>query len=185
MRDTAFFSRLLRLAAPWKVERVVFSPVTEQVDVSLQHRGRCRLLARSVRCRCRFMITLPSRKWRHLDHGGCVTWLQCAFATGVFASNMVCVAFSFVGASGNSLHHSFEKHAIDVLLETNIEGGARLLRISWDEAWNLMERAVERGQKAKQRRVIAHLGVDEKAWPTTSVCHFGVRPGQVHGGVHR
>ena len=57
----------------------------------------------------------------------------------------------------------FERHAIDVLLEADVLGGAGLLRISWDEAWNIMERAVARGQRAKRRRVIAHLGVDEKA----------------------
>jgi transposase len=57
----------------------------------------------------------------------------------------------------------FERHAIDVLLETDVLGGARLLRLSWDEAWHLMERAVERGQQRKKRRVIPYLGVDEKA----------------------
>jgi transposase len=57
----------------------------------------------------------------------------------------------------------FERHAIDTLLETDVLGGARLLKLSWDEAWHLMERAVERGQKAKKRRVIPYLGVDEKA----------------------
>ena len=44
-----------------------------------------------------------------------------------------------------------------------MQGGARLLHISWDEAWNIMERAVARGLRAKKRRVIAHLGVDEKS----------------------
>jgi transposase len=58
---------------------------------------------------------------------------------------------------------AFESHAIDVLLETDVLGASRLLRISWHEAWNLMERAVLRGQKAKRRRVIGQLGVDEKA----------------------
>ncbi len=57
----------------------------------------------------------------------------------------------------------FEKHAIDVLLATDVLGGARLLHLSWDEAWHLMERAVERGQQTKKRRVIPYLGVDEKA----------------------
>jgi transposase len=58
---------------------------------------------------------------------------------------------------------AFEKHAIDTLLEADVLGAARLLRISWDEAWGIMERAVERGRKAKKRRIIPRLGVDEKA----------------------
>jgi transposase len=58
---------------------------------------------------------------------------------------------------------AFERHAIDTLLEADVLGASRLLRISWDEAWSVMERAVERGLKAKKRRIVARLGVDEKA----------------------
>jgi transposase len=58
---------------------------------------------------------------------------------------------------------AFEKRAIDTLREADVLGASRLLRITWHEAWGIMERAVERGLKAKQRRVIARLGVDEKA----------------------
>jgi hypothetical protein len=57
----------------------------------------------------------------------------------------------------------FERLAIDVLKETDIRGATRILRISWDEAWHILERAVERGQRAKCPRVTPHLGVDEKA----------------------
>jgi transposase len=42
-------------------------------------------------------------------------------------------------------------------------GATRILRISWDEAWHILERAVERGQRAKHPHVTPHLGVDEKA----------------------
>jgi transposase len=57
----------------------------------------------------------------------------------------------------------FQRHAIEVLLQADVLGGAGLLRLSWDEAWNIMERAVARGQRAKKPPVIARLGVDEKA----------------------
>jgi transposase len=57
----------------------------------------------------------------------------------------------------------FEWLAIGVLRETAILGAARILRISWDEAWALMERAVERGLRRKPPRAVPHLGVDEKA----------------------
>ena len=57
----------------------------------------------------------------------------------------------------------FERLAIDVLKETDVRGATRLLRISWDEAWHLMERAVRRERQAKVARVPTRLGVDEKA----------------------
>jgi len=163
MRDTAFCSRLLQLAAPWKVERVVFSPETEQVDVTLQHRGRVPFACPKCQVPLPVYDHSPSRQWRHLYHGGHITWLHARLPR-VFCLEhgvrRVLVPWALPEARFTT---PFEKHAIDVLLETNIEGGARLLRISWHEAWNLMERAVERGQRAKQQRVIAHLGVDEKA----------------------
>ena len=40
---------------------------------------------------------------------------------------------------------------------------AQILRISWDEAWHIMERAVMRGRAAKGRSMPSLLGVDEKA----------------------
>jgi transposase len=64
---------------------------------------------------------------------------------------------------GSRFTIAFERQAIDVLLETDVLGGTRWLGMSWDEAWNIMEQAVARGLRAKKRRVIARLGVDEKA----------------------
>jgi transposase len=57
----------------------------------------------------------------------------------------------------------FETHAINTLLETDVLGASRLLRLSWHETWGVMERSVARGLKAKRRRVIPYLGVDEKS----------------------
>ena len=37
----------------------------------------------------------------------------------------------------------------------------RILRISWDEAWGVMQRAVTRGRTRKQVRIVRHIGVDE------------------------
>jgi transposase len=57
----------------------------------------------------------------------------------------------------------FEALAIEVLLAANVKRAAMLLRLTWDEAWALMERAVRRGRAAKAERMPAQLGVDEKA----------------------
>ena len=50
-----------------------------------------------------------------------------------------------------------------MLAACNVDAAARLLRVSWDEAWHLMDRAVARGRAAKPLAVPAHVGVDEKA----------------------
>jgi transposase len=47
--------------------------------------------------------------------------------------------------------------------EPDILGATRILRLSWDEAWHILERAVARGRRTKGPRVPRRLGVDEKA----------------------
>jgi transposase len=163
MCDIDVFMKLLALERPWMVDRVRLEAETHSVDVFLRHRRNARF-----RCpECGAILPLydhvPLRRWRHLDHGSWLTWLQariprvsCLF----HGIRQVSLPWALPGARCSL---AFEKHAIDTLLETDVLGASRLLRISWDEAWGFMERAVGRGLKAKKRRVIARLGVDEKA----------------------
>ena len=43
-------------------------------------------------------------------------------------------------------------------------GVTRLTGTSWDEAWGIVQRAVERGLARKERRIPQYIGVDEKAF---------------------
>lgn len=163
MRDVDVFTKLLALPRPWLVESVTLSSAEEVIDVALRHRSKARF-----RCpECAAVLPLydhvPLRRWRHLDHGSYLTWLHARIprvACLVHGVRQVLLPWALPGAR---FSRAFERHAIAVLLEAAVLGAARLLRISWDEAWQLMERAVERGRKAKQRCIIPRLGVDEKA----------------------
>ena len=54
---------------------------------------------------------------------------------------------------------------IDVLEQcATVTGACRLLGVSWDEVFGVMQRAVARGQSRKKALPIRHLGVDEKAY---------------------
>jgi transposase len=58
-----------------------------------------------------------------------------------------------------------ERLVIDVIRQcSTLTGACRLLRISWDEAWGVMARAVARGQARKVARPMRYVGVDEKAF---------------------
>lgn len=58
-----------------------------------------------------------------------------------------------------------ERWLIDVLTEcATVEGSRRLLKLTWDEVWGVMERAVRRGFLRKEARPIHYLGVYEKAF---------------------
>lgn len=163
MRDVDLFTKLLGLKRPWVVDEVILGPDDESVNVFVRHRSNARF-----RCpECEAVLPLydhtPLRKWRHLDHGSWMTWVHgriprvsCLFH-GV---RNVRVPWA-LPISRYTL--GFEKHAIDTLLEADVLGASRLLRLSWHESWGVMERAVARGLKAKRRRVIPQLGVDEKS----------------------
>lgn len=57
----------------------------------------------------------------------------------------------------------FERFALAVLKGTDVARAAAVLRLTWDETWHLVERAVARRRLAQRAPVPAHLGVDEKA----------------------
>jgi transposase len=163
MRDIDVFATLLSLERPWMVERVNFDHTNQSIDVVLRHRSNGRFHCPECGVVLPLYDHVPLRKWRHLDHGSWLTWLQARIprvACVVHGIRQVPVPWSL---KGSRFSLAFEKHAIDTLLEADVLGASRLLRISWDEAWGFMERAVARGRKAKRRRVIARLGVDEKA----------------------
>src|SRR5208337_4673311 len=76
MRDTALFTRLLALQNPWRVEHVALDPQQHQIDLCLTHRRNATFTCPECGTRSPLYDHLPYRKWRHLDHGDCLTWLH-------------------------------------------------------------------------------------------------------------
>jgi transposase len=163
MRDIEFFTKLLSLKRPWNVDRVSLSPEEKEIHVWLEHRRHPEFACPECRLPLPIYDHVATRRWRHLDHGECRTWLHARILRVYCLEHGARQAAVSWALPGSRCTLAFERHAIDVLLETDVLGGARLLKLSWDEAWHLMERAVERGQQRKKRRVIPYLGVDEKA----------------------
>lgn len=162
MRDVDLFARLLALERPWGVERVDLDDDAKRIEVWLCHRSNARF-----HCpRCATILPIydhVSRRWRHLDHGSWMTFLRAR------VPRVHCVLHGLRqvrlpwALPGGRVTIDFERHAIDTLLEADVLGASRLLRLSWHRCWGVMERAVERGLRGKRRRVIPHLGIDEKA----------------------
>ena len=163
MRDTELYHHLLGLEAPWKVERVELSAEEGRVDVWVVHPGGTRFACSACAHELSVYDHAEERAWRHLD--------SCAFLTFLHASppRVKCPehGVSQVRLPWAEPHSRFttlfERLAIDVLAACDVAAAARLLRISWDQAWQLMERAVARGLATKPLAVPAHVGVDEKA----------------------
>ena len=163
MRDVELYRQLLGIEAPWGVQRVDLSVAEQTVAVVVGH-------ARGVRWPCPVCARPLSvydhseqRAWRHLDSCGFTTWLK-ARPPRVDCPEHGVRQVALPWAEPHSRFTAlFERLAIAVLQETDISGAGEILRISWDEAWHLMERAVARGQARKAKRVPELIGVDEKS----------------------
>lgn len=163
MRDTDLYRQLLGLEKPWLVDRVELSVEKQRVDVFAKHEKpkawRCPECDRP----CGLHDHDEERIWRHLDSCGFQTFLHARIPRvncSEHGVRQVRVSWAEPKARFTAL---FERFAIDVLLETSIAGATTILRISWDEAHHIMERAVARGMARRPHQVPKYLGIDEKS----------------------
>lgn len=162
MHDTELYHHLLGLKEPWSVSEVKINIKDQRVDVWVQHPKGLQWGCPECGAQGPLHDHAEERVWRHLD--------SCQFRTFLHARppRVVCPEHGvrqvrLAWAERRSRFTLlFERFAIEVLGNTHIQAGRRILGISWDEAWHLMDRAVQRGLRSKPKRIIAQLGVDEK-----------------------
>ncbi len=165
MQDTDLYRQVLGLGEPWAVARVNLDVDDHRVDIWVEHLPgvlwNCPQCERALSCRDH----AEERVWRHLD--------TCQFETHVHARipRVDCPEHGVMqvqvpwAAARSRFTLLMERWVIDVLTQcATVSGACRLLRLSWDEVWGVMARAVARGQRRKQATVTPHLGVDEKAF---------------------
>lgn len=163
MRDTELYHHLLGLEDPWFVSDVKLEVKGQRVDVWVEHPKGLHWPCPECGAGGSLHDHTEERVWRHLD--------SCHFQTFLHARppRVVCPEHGIrqvrlPWAEPHSRFTSlFERFAIEVLSHTPVNAGREILRISWDEAWHVLERAVKRGQRRKPERVIPKLGVDEKS----------------------
>jgi len=163
MQDTELYRQLLGLEPPWEVTRVELAVKDKRVDVWADHRSGVRLACPECARELPVYDHAEERSWRHLDSLQFLTYLHARpprVRCPEHGTRQVALPWAEPFSRYTTL---FERLAIEVLAECDVLGASRLLRLSWDEAWRLMERAVARGLARKPARTIALLGVDEKA----------------------
>jgi transposase len=171
VQDTKLFETILGLAAPWRLTRVDLNTTDERIDLWAEHgetRWPCPECQQPLPC----WDHAEERTWRHLD--------TCQFRTHLHARvprvNCPTHGVKQVRVPWAEPRSRFtllmERLVIDVIRQcSTTQGACRILRISWDEAWGVMTRAVARGQARKVARPYRYLGVDEKAFRKRSRFH--------------
>ncbi len=161
MKDIQLYQQILGLVEPWRVESVSLKPKEGEIEVRV---GFAETIWGCPQCSQRMHIhDYEERRWRHLD--------SCQFKTMII-SRVPVVRCPTHGAQAVAVSWAekysrfsrlFERLAIDVMLECSIKGACEILRLSWDEADGIKQRAVKRGLARKEPVVMPRLCVDEKA----------------------
>jgi transposase len=163
MQDTALYQHLLDLKSPWSVSRVELNVKEQRVDVWAEHPNDAKWTCPQCAREYPLYDHAEERTWRHLDSCQFQTYLHARIPR-VECDEHGAVQVQVPWAEPRSRFTlMFERLAIDVLSQCDVSGATRILRISWDEAWHLMKRAVQRGRERKARKVVRRIGVDEKA----------------------
>lgn len=163
MQDKNLYKYLLGIKSPWNVSRVELNVNDMRVNVWVEHQNGVKWLCPKCQEPLAIYDHAEEREWRHLD--------SCAFQTYLHARipRVKCLKDGVLqvkvpwAEAKSRFTLLFERLAIDVLKQCDVTGATKVLKISWDEAWHIMERAVERGKLRKSKKVIKHIGVDEKA----------------------
>jgi transposase len=157
------YEAVLGLKVPWTIERVETQLEAGEVHVWVALPKKQRWVC--PECHAEAPIhDHQERSWRHLD--------TCQFHTLVHARvprlncprhgiRQLQVPWAEPGSQFTAL---FEALAIDWLQQASVTAVAKHLRISWDEASGIMERAVRRGLKRREAEVVKHVGVDETSF---------------------
>lgn len=163
MQDTALYQYLLGLQSPWTVSRVNLDVKGQQVDVWAEHPADAAWACPHCAKTLPLYDHAEERAWRHLDSCQFQTYLHARIPRVACSEHGVGQVLVPWAAPRSRFTLLFERLAIDVLRQCDVSGATRILRISWDAAWGLMERAVTRGRHRKMRTVVRRIGVDETA----------------------
>lgn len=161
MQDYQLYEQILGLQAPWRVEAVRLAAEAGEIVVRVvcpEDTWGC------PQCHQRMHIhEWDQRRWRHLDSCQFHTYIEAAIPRVRCPEHgTITVQVPWAEPYGR-FTKLFERLAIDLLRECSVSGAMRLLRISWDEADGIKQRAVQRGLVRQTIRPVQRLGVDEKS----------------------
>lgn len=158
------YSLLLGLNTPWKVAEVNLEMEQSRVVIDVVHDCK-EVICPGCQKPSPQRDLAPLRKWRHLDTMNFETILQAR----VPRSNCADCGVKTVAVPWADKHSRFtlmfEALAIEVLkMAGSLEAGRVFLRLSWDSAHAIMERAVERGLARRDISEVENIGIDEKSF---------------------
>jgi transposase len=165
MQDTQLYQQILGLVEPWFVNRVELNMADQRVDIFVEHRADAPWSCPVCHQPAGLYDHSEERVWRHLDSCQLKTYLHARVPrTGCPEHGIHKVTLPWA-QTRSRFTLLMERMIIDVIHQcSTISGACAIMRVSWEEAFGVMARAVLRGQERKGQTVVKRIGVDEKAF---------------------
>ncbi len=162
MKDIQLYQQILGDTTPWQVSTVRLDMASQAIEIEMALSEK-ELWGCPVCEAVMHKHDQERRRWRHLD--------SCQFKTFLVAdvprvncpkhgTQTVKVPWSEPRGRFTAL---FERFAIDLMLACPTSQASALLRVSWDEADGIKQRAVKRGLTRRKDEPVRRVCVDEKA----------------------
>lgn len=165
MEDTRLFQEILGLKNPWFVSSVKRNFEEKELILSVSYPP-----VKTAPCpKCGEESPIydypKERRWRHLDTMQFMTFIEAKVPRVKCKEHKILTIIVPWSEAKSRFTGLFEKLAIDTLLACkNNTTACDLLRISWDEAHQIKEKAVKRGLERRDTENIKYLGIDEKSF---------------------
>lgn len=165
MNDKELYRQILGVVSPWEITRIDLNMDKQQVDIYLEYP----LLSEGVCPKCGKLCKIHDRRenriWRHLDTCQLRTFIHCKTPRIKCEDHKTLTLDVPWAVEMSRFTKLFERLAIDMLQATkNRKSAAELLRITWDEANGIMQRAVKRGMERRTEKEVPYIGIDEKSF---------------------
>ena len=167
MDECQLYTTLLELKAPWKVSRVSIDPEKKTVDLYIVHEKESKLQCHVCGKNCMVYDHLKERTWRDLDSIEFMTFIHAnpprisCPEHGVKESIMPWTEKTSRFSSRFSSR--FENRSIRMLQNIDTFNFTEIMKVSWNQAWNILDRSVERGRERKSGHPVM-IGIDEKSY---------------------
>jgi zinc-finger of transposase IS204/IS1001/IS1096/IS1165/Helix-turn-helix domain of transposase family ISL3 len=157
LQDTKLFETILGIQTPWRLSRVALDTTGQRVDLWAEHedtRWPCPNCRQELPCRDH----AEERVWRHLDTCQYQTFLHARVPRVDCPTHGVRQVRVSWAEARSRFTLLMERLIIDLIQQcSTVIGACRIARITWDEAWGVMSRAVARGRARKVAQPIPTL----------------------------
>ncbi len=135
---------------PWKVVKVSLDSVKKTVKIYITHEKSSKLLCPLCMKECMVCDHLRERVWRDLDSIESMIFIHASPPRISCPEHGIVEAVMLWTERKSRFTLRFETRSLRTLQNIDTSKFSDIMRLSWNQAWNIHERAVKRGRKRKK-----------------------------------